>query len=372
MKWAREQYIDLMTHNHPERPMFSELFGPIVGLDAQWRAQGAEEDMISLERFSFDYVPYTNLGEFGPIGCPKPVVLQEDAVSYVGIDHLGRRVRLDKRTATIPLPETYPVETMDDWMKIKKWFLYDDSRVTPEELSHARQQQAEGTLIKVNLLGAFDILRELMGEVNCCIAYYEDPELINDILDTISATNARLLERICREVTVDALFIHEDMAGKTGPMIGPNLVREFMVPYYQNAWQILQASGTKLFCQDSDGDINVDIDAFIEGGVNVFLPCEPAANMDIVALRKKYGNRIAFHGGIDKHVLRKSKEEIKAELDYKLQPCMLEGGVVFGLDHRITNGTPLENYIYYVDYARQKLGLEDFRTAEPCWGRMGF
>ena len=31
-----------------------------------------------------------------------------------------------------------------------------------------------------------------------------------------------------------------------------------------------------------------------------------------------------------------------------------------------------ENYIYYVDYARQKLGLEDFRTAAPSWGRMGF
>ena len=372
MKWTREQYIDLMTYNHPERPMFSELFGPIVGLPEQWRAQGATEDMISLERFAFDYVPYTNVGEFGPIHCPQPIVLKEDAVSYVGIDRLGRRVRLDKRTATIPLPETYPVETMDDWRKIKDRFLYDESRVTQEELARAKKLQEEGSLVKVNLLGAFDILRELMGEVNCCIAYYEDPELIWDILNTISATNARLLERICREVTVDVLFIHEDLAGKTGPMIGPNLVREFMVPYYQNAWQILQAAGTKIFCQDSDGDINVDIDAFIEGGVNVFLPCEPAANMDIVALRKKYGNKIAFQGGIDKHVLRRTKEEIKAELDYKLQPCMLEGGVVLGLDHRITNGTPLENYIYYVDYVRQKLGLEDFRTASPSWGRMGF
>lgn len=160
------------------------------------------------------------------------------------------------------------------------------------------------------------------------------------------------------------------MAGKTGPIVGPNIVTEFMQPYYRASWDLVNASGTKLFSQDSDGNINADMDAFIACGVNVFNPCEPAANMDIVALRKKYGRRIAFHGGIDKHVLRRSKEEIRAEIDYKMQDCMMEGGIVFGLDHRIPNGTPLENYIYYVDYARSKLGLEDFRKCEPCWGRM--
>ena len=40
--------------------------------------------------------------------------------------------------------------------------------------------------------------------------------------------------------------------------------------------------------------------------------------------------------------------------------------------HRITNGTPLENYIYYVDRAREMLGLPNFRDCEPGWGRMAF
>jgi hypothetical protein len=49
---------------------------------------------------------------------------------------------------------------------------------------------------------------------------------------------------------------------------------------------------------------------------------------------------------------------------------MLDGGMVFGIDHRITNGTPLENYIYYVDYVREKLGLEDFRKGSSGFGPM--
>ena len=50
----------------------------------------------------------------------------------------------------------------------------------------------------------------------------------------------------------------------------------------------------------------------------------------------------------------------------------MDGGIVFGLDHRIPNGTPLENYIHYVDRAREILGMPDFRTSEMTWGRMAF
>ena len=259
---------------------------------------------------------------------------------------------------------------MDDWLKIKHMFVYDDCRISDDLINKAKELQKNGTVISSVLYGGFDILRELMGEENCCIAYYDDPELVWDILNTVSDMHEKLLSKITKHITLDLLSVHEDMAGKTGPMVGPNIVNEFIVPYYRKAWDIASYSGTKLFSQDSDGNINVNMDAFIAGGINVFNPCEPAANMDIVELRKKYGKKIAFHGGIDKHILRKSKEEIKAEIDYKLQESMLEGGVVFGLDHRIPNGTPLENYIYYVDYVREKLGLEDFRKCKNSWGRM--
>ena len=77
-------------------------------------------------------------------------------------------------------------------------------------------------------------------------------------------------------------------------------------------------------------------------------PMEPAAGMDIVQIRALYGKRLAFYGGIDKHVLRKSKEEIVAELEYKIPQMINTGGCILGLDHRIPNGTPLENYRFYI------------------------
>ena len=100
------------------------------------------------------------------------------------------------------------------------------------------------------------------------------------------------------------------------------------------------------------------IEPFLEAGVNCMHPMEPAANMDIVAIREKYGKRLAFYGGLDKHVIRRTKAEIRAELEYKIPPMVATGGCVLGLDHRIPNGTPLENYRYYMATAWEILNRE--------------
>lgn len=72
--------------------------------------------------------------------------------------------------------------------------------------------------------------------------------------------------------------------------------------------------------------MNPVIDAFLDCGVNCFYPCEPAAGMDIVALREKYGKRIYFKGGIDKHVLRKDFAAIRRELNTRCpRPCWEAG-----------------------------------------------
>jgi uroporphyrinogen-III decarboxylase len=153
-------------------------------------------------------------------------------------------------------------------------------------------------------------------------------------------------------------MVHEDMAGRSGPLAGPKQVAEFIAPYYRRIWDMLRSRGARLFGQDSDGNTNSVIDAFLDAGVNFMYPMEPAAGMDIVRVRARYGQRLALMGGIDKHVLRRSKDQIAAELEYKIPPMAATGGCVLGLDHRIPNGTPLENYRFYVAKAWEIMDRE--------------
>lgn len=372
MKWSREEYIELMTFGDIDRPMFVELFGPLVGLTDEWIAQGATKDELNLNTFDFDYVSVVGCGaSCGLFGAAKPRVIEETAEYIIDVDALVRRRKLIKGCATIPLPLNFPVTDMESWLKIKPLYSFNEKRINWEKVENAKKMQEQGTLVLGSIPGGFDVTRELMGEENLCIAYYEDPELIHDILDTVCDTAYKVFERVSEKLVIDNHFIHEDMAGKSGPLVGPNIVREFLKPYYTKIWGLVSSSGTRLFSQDSDGNMNAVIDAFLECGVNIMYPFEPASGMDMVETRKKYGNSLAIKGGIDKHVLRKSKEDIRRELEYKLQPFMYKG-TVFGLDHRIPNGTPLENYKYYVDTAREILGLPPRDAKNGKHSRMAF
>lgn len=370
MKWHREHYVELMTFGEVRRQMFVELFGPLIGLDAEWREQGAIDDEINMVAFDWDYVPFVECGNCGPIHVTPPHLMEETAEHVIERDFLGRTMKLCKATATIPLPMDFPVRTPDDWARVKHHYLFDESRVDPAQLDHALQLQQQGHMVRVLIPGGWDMARELMGEEQACLAYYLQPELMRDILRTLKDTTLQVLDRITRSLTIDQLSVHEDMAGKSGPLIGPDTIREFIAPYYKACWDLVSARGTRLFNQDSDGFMMPVIDAFLDCGVNVMHPCEPAAGMDMVEIRKTYGTRLAILGGIDKHVLRKTKADIDRELAYKMQPLMQRGGTVFALDHRIPNGTPLENYRHYVERGRQLLGLPPRSPEHRGWARM--
>lgn len=373
MQWHREEYLELMTFGHVQRPMFVELFGPLVGLEEEWRAQGATQEEIDMIAFDWDYVPVVRCGgHTGSRSWMKTVVLEDTSEHLIQRDYLGRTVKLVKGVATIALPLDFPVKDMDSWLRLRPMFEFSENRINWDQVEAAKRAQAAGALVVASIPGGYDTPRELMGEEAACLSYYEQPELMHDILTALGDTAVRVLERVSEHLVIDQLSVHEDLAGKSGSLVGPKQIREFIGPYYRRVWEMLSARGTRIFQQDSDGNVYGVIDVFLENGLTSMFPMEPAAGMDVVALRRKYGNRLAMLGGIDKHVLRESKEAIRRELEYKLQPFMRQGGMVFGLDHRIPNGTPIENYRYYVDTGREMLGLQPRDPKRMGWQRMAF
>jgi len=373
VRWNRDEYLALMTHHDVGREMFVELFGPLVGLEEEWRAQGASEDEIDLTAFDWDWVPNVPCGGVtGPFGGPEPVVLEDTPTYTLLRDHLGRITRLPKGVATIALPQTFPVTDMESWLRVRPLFAFRPERIDWDAVERARAAQERGAVVVADIPGGFDTIRDLMGEERACLAYYDQPELMADILSTMEDTAMRVLEPVSERLVIDQLSVHEDMAGKSGPLVGPVQVREWIAPYYRPIWDMLSARGARIFQQDSDGNMNPVIPAFLDAGLTAMLPMEPAAGMDTVVVRGTYGDRLALLGGIDKHVIRQSREAIRAELEYKMQPLMRRGGVVFGLDHRIPNGTPIALYRYYVDLGREILGLPPRNAAQRGWARMAF
>ena len=338
--------------------MFVELFGPLVGLAEEWRAQGASEDEISLKAFDFDYTPIIECGGVcGAFGLEDERIVEDNDEFIITRDGLGRQLKLAKGKATIPLPINYPVTDFDSWLKVKPFYTFDEKRICNKSIEKAIHMQKQGVLVVASIPGVFWTLRDLMGDEAVCLAFYDCPELLDDILHTFTDTAIRVLEVVSGRVSIDLLRTAEDLAGKSGPLVGPSQVHRFFAPYYKKVWDLMYSQGTRLFSQDSDGNIEAVMEEFIGCGVNIFYPCEPAAGMDVVSLREKYGTRAAFKGGINKLALLGTKDEIERELAYKLLSPLRKGGMIFGLDHTIPNGVSIENYRFYIKTAREMLEL---------------
>jgi len=373
MKFSREQYLELMTCGSSERRMFVELFGPMVGLEKEWKAQGATKDEINLTAFDWDYVPVVECGgNTGFFGGEKRRIIEETKEYVIERDELGRRLKLYKSSATIPLPLEYPVRDTDDWLKIKPLLEFRKERIDRDAVEKAKGLQKKGYLVVATIPGGFDYPRQLMGAENACISYHKQPDLMHDIMKTITDTTFHVLDRVSDMLVIDQLSVPEDLAGRSGPIIGPGIFETFIKRYYRKIWDMLSSKGTKIFNIDTDGNVSAILDVLLESGINSMNPFEAAAGMDIVEVRKTYGRKLVMRGGINKFVLRESKKAILKELEYRMQPLMQSGGIAFGLDHRILDGTPLENYRYYVDTGREILGLPPRDSKKKGWKRMAF
>jgi hypothetical protein len=371
MRWQREAFLDHLCFGHSEREMIVELFGPLIGTEDRWREQGASEAEINLTAFAWDQANFVHATvNNGPLSGIEEEVLRESESERVVRDAFGRTMVLPRKSATIALPQDFPIETPDEWDRIRHWFRFEESRVDEAALAKCRQQREAGGVVRFYIWGAYDLLRQLMGDENACVAVLEEPDEIARILNDVGDMQARCMEIVLQQTPIDILFVHEDFAGKSGPLVGPNVVRSLFNPYYSRMWELARSGGAHIFDLDSDGHVEPVVDALLDGGINCLHPIEPAGGTDMVKLRKRYGERLILRGGIDKFALTRGRAAIDAELDHRLDPVLRGGGTMFGLDHRIPLEVSVDAYRYYVAGLRRRLGLPPYEEEKPGWCRM--
>jgi len=151
------------------------------------------------------------------------------------------------------------------------------------------------------------------------MALYDDPDMIRAIINDRVDFYIKMLERVYKDIIPDYHF----MSYRNGPLVSPDLFREFILPAYKKLTSFLRGKGIN----SSDGDIRKLLTLLIEGGVTGMLPLENVPGVDVVKLAEQYP-KFQFIGGINKHEIAKGKEAIDAELDRVLPFMLKRGGYV--------------------------------------------
>jgi uroporphyrinogen decarboxylase len=252
----------------------------------------------------------------------------------------------------------FPVQSREDWEERMKW-RYDPhhpERFPPDFEERCAAAQERDYPLTAGFNGPFWQIREWVGMENLCMLMIDDPDFVMDMADTWMEFVSATLQQITDRVELDSVHFSEDMAYKAHSMISPAMVRQFLLPSYVRWVGEIVASGCPLIDMDSDGNIEVLIPLWIESGINVCDPIEVAAGNDIVAYRERFGNKMAYRGGIDKRAIAAGGQVMRDEVMRVVPPMLVEGGFIPSCDHGVPPDISWPNFIEYTRLLAQLTG----------------
>ncbi|MFC2033032.1 uroporphyrinogen decarboxylase family protein [Chloroflexota bacterium] len=383
----RERFLAVARFERPGdlcllTPVFNDFW---EGTLEAWIKQGAPEQILN-NRFRQEYLQmlhFRSLGEirtgFYPdnnlniegrdvwLNWATPIVpryearvIREDERTYTIINYGGQTTRVFKDNPTkMPMFVDYPVKDRATWEEFKKRLDPASPERYPDDWNgYVRKMNSKDEPTFLLVGSFFGYLREWMGVEKLLYMFYDDPGLVEDMMEQMCYLETECLKRILKDLRVDFAYFWEDMAFKTGPLISPEMFRRFMLPRYKRTTEVLRSGGVDVIFVDSDGNVDSLIPLWLEGGVNAIWPLECAAGMDAVALRKKYGKDLILAGNIDKRALIKGKDAVREEVMSKVPFLLDTGGYFPTVDHLVPPDVPWENFVYYINTLREVAGLE--------------
>lgn len=306
-----------------------------LGYDAEfaipWWINGALQTHAGL----FPYFEYQVLAE------------TTDTITYCDQQGITKRDRKDG--GSMPEFLDYPVKTPGDWERLKAERLDPQTpgRITVDWDAFRARLRETGEAVQVGWFpyGVFGTPRDFMGAEEILCAFYEEPEMVKDMMEHLTTLWLTLWEQVAKEVQIDHIHIWEDMSGKQGSLISPAMVEAFMMPQYDRIADFAKAHGVRIVSVDTDGDCSELVPIFMRHGVNMLFPFEVQAGNDIREYRKQYPT-LGIVGGLDKRALALDKAAIDVEVEKAAWMLQNGGRYIPGFDHLIPPDVPWENMVY--------------------------
>lgn len=314
----------------------------------------------------FDGFARHRLTDLGGIEAPFipffEVKVLEDRGDYELVqDIAGRKVLYfkDRRDGFMPEYEDHPVKDSKSWENQCKWRMVPKDQRRFEEIEKSKNEiiemQKKGIVIAQIAVGGYMYLRSLMGPLELLYMFYDNPGLIHECMKSWFEVADATIEYKQKYYNIDEFMLLEDICYNKDSLISPNMIREFLFPYYKQLIENIKKrqidKNRHLYVQlDTDGHAPAVIPLYKEIGMDVMSPFEVAADCDVVEIGKKYP-WLVIEGGIDKRIIAKGKPHIDKHLEDIMPAMRKRGGYIPTCDHGVPQEVSFEDYLYF----REKL-----------------
>lgn len=188
----------------------------------------------------------------------------------------------------------------------------------------------------------FERAWSLRGMQNLMTDFLENPSFVQDLFDTITEFNLRIIKNLS-QFSIDAVQFGDDWGQQNGLMIDPSSWRTFLKPRLKLMYDQVHAQGYDVIIH-SCGNISSILDDLVEIGVNVYNPFQPEV-IDQKQLMVNYSGKLAFYGGISlqQTLPLGTASDIQHEVSDLLNLADRYGGLIISPSHDMTPDVPLNN-----------------------------
>ena len=345
----------------PGAGFYQKEFG-YYSLEKWKREEGLAEDADLKELFGFDPQGRVEVGGLGWCEAGFMPVFEEKVLEDRGDyelvqDFAGRSVLYFKgrRNGFMPEYVDHPVKDMKSWEEKCLWRMDPNSPERQAEMDKylpvAVEKAGQGMFVGQSVVGGYMYLRSLMGPEQLLYMVYDNPELVHACMQQWFTLADNIIARHQQHLSFDELFIGEDICYNHGPLISPDMIREFLVPYYQQLLtnmrrRQIDKSRHIGFQVDTDGFCEPVIDLYRELGMTHMSPFEVASNCDVIRTGEKYPD-LRISGGVDKRILAQGPDAIDRMIDRIFPVMQKRGGYLPTCDHGVPEEVSLKNYMHF-------------------------
>ncbi len=325
----------------------------------KWASQGhLRPDEGLAEHFGFD------LSECWCFNLVADLDFREEVLEETAETKLVRNgnysvLRWHKLHASTPEHVDFLVKDRAGWEEHIRPRLLDESldarRINLDAYRRARQDAAERQVFFAwSGVNVFECMHPVCGHEYMLMGMALDPDWVADMCEVYSDLTIRLMERLFAEAgRPDGIWFYEDMGFKGKPFMSPTMYREIVWPAHKKTFAY--AHGLQLpVIVHSCGYVEPLVPGLIEAGMDALQAIEVKAGMDLLGLKRDYGDRIAFMGGLDvRPLVANDRAAIEAELQAKLPAVTAGGGFCIHSDHSIPDQVEYDTYRFFIQRAME-------------------
>jgi uroporphyrinogen decarboxylase len=347
---SKERFSRMYDHIEADRvPIIDK---PWVSTIERWNKEGMPMTVDYVDFFGLDYLTNIRIDN-SPRYAEE--ILQEDDEYIIKTTKWGATLKCLKNEEFSP-PQflEHKIHDRKSWDEAKKLITDSDDRIDWGRLKKDYNLwQEKGYWIQAGLFFGFDVTFSwIVGAERFLMALIEDPNWCKDIFEHELDTQLKLFDKIWdKGYKFDGVIWPDDMGYKNHQFFSINTYRDLLKPFHKRAIDWAHEKGITATLH-SCGNINPFIDDFIEMGLDGLNPLEVKAGMNPVSLKKKYGSKLLFQGGINAALYDKPNELIK-EMEQIVPIMMKDGGYIFSSDHSIPSSVSLNDFKKIVEYSKK-------------------